>query len=81
MNRFLAAASAAALSVALLSGAPTFAQTQTADAVMTGMSELGMNVEGLVLTEEQVLQVEAILNDAGQTPEDKTAAINALLGN
>ena len=80
MNRILAIASAAAVSLALLSGAPAFAQAQTADAVMTGMSELGINTEGLVLTEEQVLQVEAVLNDAGQTPEEKTAAINTLLG-
>jgi hypothetical protein len=79
MKRFLIAISAAALSAALLVGSPAFAQEQTADAVMTGMSELGINVEGLVLTEEQVLQVEAILNGTDADAE-KVAQINQLLG-
>jgi hypothetical protein len=71
---------AAALSFALLAGAPVVAQTQTADAVMAGMAQLGMDTEGLVLTEEQVLQVEAILNDAGPDDSAKVAQINQLLG-
>ena len=79
MKRFLSASAAAVLSAALLVSAPSFAQTQTADAVMTGMSELGINTEGMVLTEEQVLQVEAILS--GTDPDaDKVAQINQLLG-
>lgn len=79
MNRILSAASAAALALAL-AAAPVFAQQQTADAVMDGMAAIGMNVEGLVLTEEQVLQIEAILNGTGEESE-KVAQINALLGN
>lgn len=80
MKRFLVGISSAVLSVALLAGAPAFAQTQTADAVLTGMAQLGMHTEDLVLTEDQVLQVQAILNDAAQGDADKVAAINALLG-
>jgi len=79
MKRLIVAASAAALSAALLVGAPTFAQTQTADAVLTGIAELGIPTEGLVLTEEQVLQVQTILNGADGN-EDKVAKINTLLG-
>ena len=80
MKRLLAAASAAALSAALLAGAPTFAQDQTADAAMTGMSQLGINTDGLMLTEDQVLQVTSILNDASRDETEKVAAINELLG-
>lgn len=79
MKRFLVGISAAALSAALLAGAPAFSQEQTADAVMTGMSELGINVEGLVLTEDQVLQVQTILNGT-DGDADKVAKINTLLG-
>lgn len=80
MKHFLVGLSAAALSAALLAAGPMLAQTQTADAVLTGMSALGINVDGLVLTEDQVLQVEAILNDAGQDDASKVAAIDTLLG-
>lgn len=79
MKRLLVATSAAALSAALLVGAPTFAQTQTADAVLTGIAELGIPTEGLVLTEDQVLEVEAILNGT-EGDADKVAKINTLLG-
>jgi hypothetical protein len=78
MRRFVSAACAAALS-AVLAGAPALAQTQTADAVMDQMAELGIETEGLMLTEEQVLQVEAILNEASD-PSDKVSRINELLG-
>ena len=80
MKRLFVAASAAALAVALVAGAPSFAQTQTADAVLTGIAELGINTDGLVLTEEQVLEVQTILNDASQDDAAKVTAINTLLG-
>lgn len=80
MKTMLATASAIALSFALLTGAPVVAQEQTADAVMTGMSELGMDVEGMVLTEEQVLQIQAILNEGSEEDETKVARIEELLG-
>lgn len=73
-------ASAVLLSIALLGGAPAFSQEQTADAVMTGMAELGMEVEGLVLSEEQVLEIQAVLNDTIDDTE-KVTAIEALLAN
>ena len=77
MKRIL---TAAALGLALFSAAPviTFAQQQTADAVMDGMEALGMKTEGLVLTEEQVLQVEAVLNGSDDESA-KVAKINELL--
>jgi len=80
VKNILASASAALLAITLLGGAPAFAQDQTADAVMTGMAELGMEVEGLVLTEEQVLEIQAVLND---TIDDtaKVTAIETLLEN
>lgn len=80
MKHLLSAASAAALSFALLAGAPAVAQEQTEDAVMAGLAELGMDTSGMTLTEEQVLQVQAILNDAGTSDEDKVMQIEALLG-
>ncbi len=80
MKRLLSAASAAALSLALLAGAPLVAQEQTADAVMTGMAELGMDVEGMVLTEEQVLQIQAILSEGSEEETTKVDRIEELLG-
>jgi len=78
MRRVILAAAAATVSFGMLA-APVFAQTQTAEATISSMSELGMNVEGLVLTEEQVLQIQAVLNDASQDDTEKVAAIEALL--
>lgn len=80
MKRLLVAASTVALSVALLAGAPAFAQEQTADAVMTGMSQLGIETDGLTLTDDQVLQVNTILSDASRDDTEKVSAINELLG-
>ena len=80
MERFLSTASAAALAFALVAGAPVIAQEQTAEAAIAGMSQLGMNVDGLVLTNDQVLQITSILNDEGSDPEEKVARINELLG-
>ncbi len=79
MTRLFAAASAAMLSLALVAGVPAVAQEQTADAVMTGMAELGMDTEGLVLTEDQVLQIQTILNGTNDDNE-KVDEINQLLG-
>lgn len=80
MTRFLSAASAAALSLALLAGAPLVAQEQTADAVMAEMAELGIDTEGMVLTEEQVLQIQAILSEGSEEEETKVSRIEELLG-
>ncbi len=79
MKPILTSASALALALALLAGAPAVAQEQTADAVMTGMTQLGMDTEGMVLTEEQVLQVQAVLST---TDDDriKVDRIEELLG-
>lgn len=78
MKRIL---SAAALGAALLAAAPvaTFAQQQTADAVMDGMAAIGIKTDGLVLTEEQVLEIEAVLNTEVDQSE-KVAKINEILG-
>ncbi len=73
-------AAAIALSIALLTGAPVAAQQQTADAVMTEMTTLGMDTEGMVLTEEQVLQIQAVLNDASNDDEEKVTQIEEMLG-
>ena len=80
MKFMLTTASAVALSFALLAAAPVAAQEQTADAVMNGMTQLGMDVEGLVLTEEQVLQIQAILNEGSEEDQNKVDRINELLG-
>lgn len=69
---------AATVSLALLAGAGLYAQEQTADAVLTGMTELGIETEGLVLTEQQVLEIQAILNDT-EDDASKVTAIEALL--
>jgi hypothetical protein len=79
MTRLLLAASASALSLTLLAGAPSFAQTRTAEQVLLTMSGLGIETEGLVLTEEQVRQVELILETNDDDPE-KITRIKALLG-
>lgn len=81
MRRVLSRAAAGLLALGLIAGAPvvTMAQVQTAEAVLDQMAALGMKTEGLVLTEDQVLQIESILNG---TDDDsaKVAAINELLG-
>ena len=79
MKLMLSTASAVALSFALLAGAPVAAQEQTADAVMSEMATLGMDTEGMVLTEEQVLQIQAVLNDAGNDDEETVAQIEMLI--
>ena len=79
MKLMLSTASAVALSFALLAGAPVAAQEQTADAVMSEMATLGMDTEGMVLTEEQVLQIQAVLNDAGNDDEEKVEQIEMLI--
>lgn len=78
MKRILAAA---ALGAVIFAAAPvaTFAQQQTADAVMDGMEALGMKTDGLVLTEEQVLQIEAVLNGTEQDSM-KVSKIDEIIG-
>ncbi len=80
MRRLTIAAAAAAVSVFVVAGAPAFAQEQTADAALTGMAQLGIDTEGVMLTEEQVLQITAILSDAGLDDAEKTEQINVITG-
>lgn len=79
MKKFLSAVSAAALSMALLSGAPALAQDQqTIDAVMAGMAELGFDTAGMELSEDQVLRIQAILNEASDDSA-KTSQIETVV--
>jgi hypothetical protein len=79
MARLFNAASAAALSLIMLAAAPVGAQEQTADAVMAELAELGIDTDGMALTDEQVLAVQAVLSDAGTRESDKVAQIETLL--
>ena len=79
MKRLVSVLAAGATALVLLAGTPVGAQQQTADAVMDGMEQLGIETDGLVMTEEQVLQVETILNGTGEESE-KVLQINQLLG-
>lgn len=79
MKRIFTAAAIAAVSAALTIGLPATAQEQTADAVMTELAELGMETDGLVLTEEQVLSIQAILSDASYDEAEKVAQIEAMV--
>lgn len=49
-------------------------------AIVSGLNELGLSAEELILTDEQILQVEEILNSQTDTDDEKIARINALLG-
>jgi hypothetical protein len=63
---FVAAVSAALLTVSL--SVPAFAQVQLAEEVITKLTELGFDMTDVVVTEEQVLQLEGVLN--GTDPAD-----------
>lgn len=79
MQRLLSAASAAALSLVLLGAAPGFAQDQqTLDAVMAGMAQLGIETADMELSEDQVLRIQAVLNEPGDDSE-KTSQIETIV--
>lgn len=72
----VSAVSAAAVSLCLLSGA-ALAQVQLADEVSEKLMTMGIDTT-LIVSEEQLLEIEAVLNG---TDDDatKTEAINAIL--
>ncbi|MBP7003105.1 hypothetical protein [Amaricoccus sp.] len=69
---------AAALALALMSAPAALAQAETAEAVLDQMAALGVEVEGLVLTEDQVLRIESVL-DGTDGDEAKVAEIEKIL--
>ena len=78
-TKLLAAVSAAALSLTLIS-APSFAQEQQlSDSAAAGMAALGMDTTGLVVTADQAAQIENVL---GSTDADsiKKAHIEEIVG-
>ena len=78
-TKLLAAVSAAALSLALMS-APAFAQEQQlSDSAAAGMAALGIDTTGLVVTADQAAQIENVL---GSTDADsiKKAHIEEIVG-
>jgi hypothetical protein len=81
MRKVLNAAASLAVVLVLTGVAPAMAQVELAENIQTGLSELGIATDGLVLTEEQVLQIENILNDASMDAAGKTAQINEIIGN
>lgn len=78
MNRIHFVASTAGLALALLAGAPALAQEQTAAEVMTELEQMGIDTDGLVLTEDEVLQIDLILSGT-DTDVVKKAEIEALM--
>jgi hypothetical protein len=79
-NKLLTAVSAAALSVALMSAAPVMSQeAQLSDSASQGMSALGIDTTGVVVTADQAAQIENVL---GSTEDDslKKAQIAEILG-
>jgi hypothetical protein len=78
-TRLLAAVSAAALSLTLMS-APAFAQEQQlSDSAAAGMAALGIDTTGVVVTVDQAAQIENVL---GSTDPDtiKKARIEEIIG-
>jgi hypothetical protein len=73
---FVATVSAALLTAAL--SLPALAQVQLAEEVATKLSELGFQVDGLVLTEEQVMQIENVVNSTDEE-DAKKEQINQIL--
>jgi hypothetical protein len=69
----------AALAAALIAAAPVAAQ-QIIETAMAGMQRLGIDVSGVTITEEQALQIEAIVNEPATENPEKVTQIEALLG-
>jgi hypothetical protein len=81
MHHMLKTAVSLAVAAFLVGVSPAMAQVELAENIQTGLSELGIATDGLVLTEEQVAQIENVLNDASMDAAGKTAEINAIIGN
>ena len=79
MRKVISAASAAVLSLGLLVATPGLAQVELGQSVVNGLTELGIDPEGWVLTEEQVLQLENVLN-SDDSEDEKRAQIEAIVG-
>lgn len=77
MKTFTTLTSAAALSLAIAAGAPAFAQMS--DAVSTGLAQLGFATDGLMLTEEQELEVQNVINSSDDD-DTKKARIEQIIG-
>ena len=80
-RRLLTAVSAAALSLSLLAAVPAGAQEQQlSDSAATGMSALGMDTTGVMVTADQAAMIENVL---GSTDQDdiKRGRIQQILGN
>jgi hypothetical protein len=77
MKRTLTALTAAALSLALVAGAPAYADTEAE--VRSGLAMLDVQVDDVELTEEQVLQLKNVLNGDGDD-DSKVDQINKILG-
>lgn len=79
---FFSAVSAAALSLALVAGAPAIGQErQLQDSTRAGLAALGVDADVIpALTTSQVTEIEAVLN--GSDPRDiKVSRINQIVGN
>ncbi len=79
LSKFLAATSAALVSLTLLAGAPASAQAQLAAEVMDQLAALDLDPTGWVLTEEQVLQIENVLNST-ESDDTKVDQIKEIAG-
>ena len=77
MKRTLTALTAAALSLALVAGAPAYADTEAE--VRSGMAMLDIDVVDTELTEEQILEIKNVLN-GGDDNESQKDKISKILG-
>ena len=78
-NKILAAVSAAALSVALMSAPAMSQEQQLSDSAHAGMAALGIDTTGVMVTADQAAQIENVL---GSTDDDsiKKAHIEEIIG-
>ena len=77
MKRTLTALTAAARSLALVAGAPAYADTEAE--VRSGMAMLDIDVVDTELTEEQILEIKNVLN-GGDDNESQKDKISKILG-
>jgi hypothetical protein len=78
--KLLTAASAAALTLSLLSGAPVLAQAQQLDeSTVAGLENIGIDTAGLVISEDQAGQIEDVLA-SGDEDAVKRAQVEEILG-
>lgn len=78
MKRYVLAASAAALSISLMAGVPAWSQAELAAEAMEKATMLGVDLTDVVLTEEQVLEIENVLNSDDEDAS-KTEMINQII--